>query len=99
MKARIRFTNSAEADLLELWLTIAEENLIAADESLDLIQLAIAALGRQPEMGKVRPELANGLRSISTRTPYIIFYVLNADGLLVVRVLHHARDIDADYFF
>lgn len=99
MKARIRFTNSAEADLLVLWLTIAEENLIAADESLDLIQLAIAALGRQPEMGKVRPELANGLRSISTRTPYIIFYVLNADGLLVVRVLHHARDIDADYFF
>ena len=32
---RIRFTNSAEADLLKLWLTIAEENLVAADESLD----------------------------------------------------------------
>lgn len=47
---RISFTNSAETDLLELWLTIAEENLVAAD------------------------------------------------GLLVVRVLHHARDIDAEYF-
>ena len=30
----IRFTNSAEADLLELWLNIAEDNLAAADESL-----------------------------------------------------------------
>ncbi|MDO8263432.1 MAG: type II toxin-antitoxin system RelE/ParE family toxin [Gallionella sp.] len=96
--SRIRFTNSAEADLLELWLAIAEENLLAADESLDSIQLTIAALGRQPEMGRARPELANGLRSLPTRTPYIIFYLPNADGLLVVRVLHHARDIDADYF-
>ena len=95
---RIRFTASAEVDLLELWLTIAEENLPAADESLDSIQSTVAQLGRQPEMGKARPELADGLRSIPTRTPYIIFYLPDIDGLLVVRVLHHARDIDADYF-
>ena len=95
---RIRFTKSAEADLLELWLTIAEENLVAADESLDLIQATVSLLGTQPEMGRARPELADGLRSFPTRTPYIIFYVTNEDELLVVRVLHHARDIDADYF-
>ncbi len=34
----IRFTNLAEDDLLELWLTIAEDNLVAANESLDTIQ-------------------------------------------------------------
>ena len=49
-------------------------------------------------MGKARPDLADGLRSIPTRTPYIIFYLPDTDGLLVVRVLHHARDIDADFF-
>jgi plasmid stabilization system protein ParE len=49
-------------------------------------------------MGRVRPELADELRSFPTRTPYIIFYVAEAKGLLIVRVLHHARDIDADYF-
>lgn len=94
----IRFTNSAEADLLELWLNIAEENLVAADESLDLIQATVSLLGTQPEMGRARPELADGLRSFPTRTPYIIFYVPDGDDLLVVRVLHHARDIDAEYF-
>jgi len=31
---RIRFTLSAETDLLELWVTIAEENPTAADETL-----------------------------------------------------------------
>jgi toxin ParE1/3/4 len=98
LTSRIRFASSAEADLLELWLTIAEENLVAADESLDTIQSTVSLLGSQPEMGRARPELADGLRSIQTRTPYIIFYLPGADGLLVVRVLHHARDIDADYF-
>ncbi len=94
----IRFTRSAETDLLELWLNIAEENLVAADESLDVIQAALAILSSQPEMGRARPELADGLRSFPTRTPYLIFYIPDDDHLLVVRVLHHARDIDADYF-
>jgi len=96
--SRIRFTSSAEADLLELWLNIAEENPVAADESLDSIQATVSLLGTQPEMGRARPELADGLRSFPTRTPYIIFYVPDGDDLLVVRVLHHARDIDAEYF-
>lgn len=52
--SRIRFTSSAEADLVELWLTIAEENLVAADESLDTIQSTVSLLGSQPEMGRVR---------------------------------------------
>lgn len=96
--SRIRFAQSAETDLLEIWLAIAEENLVAADVSLDTIQATASLLGTQPEMGRARPELADGLRSFPTRTPYIIFYLPDADGILVIRVLHHARDIDADYF-
>ena len=95
---RIRFTDSAQTDLLELWLNMAEENLVAADKSLDSIQSTATLLGAQPEMGRERPELAEGLRSFPTRTPYILFYLPEEDGLLVVRVLHHARDIDAEYF-
>lgn len=94
----IRFTRSAETDLLELWLNIAEENLVAADESLEVIQAAVSVLSSQPAMGRARPKLADGLRSFPTRSPYIIFYIPADDHLLVVRVLHHARDIDADYF-
>ena len=95
---RIRFTNSAETDLLEMWLNIAEENPVAADESLDSIKATVSLLGTQPEMGRARPELSDGLRSFPTRTPCIIFYVPDVDCLVVVRVLHHARDIDAEYF-
>ena len=71
---------------------------MAADESLDSIQATVSLLANQPEMGRGRPELADGLRSFPTRTPHIVFYVPDKDGLLIVRVLHHARDIDAEYF-
>jgi len=96
--ALVRFTSSAESDLLELWLTIAEDNPVAADESLDSIQATVSLLGTQPEMGRARPDLADRLRSFPTSTPYVIFYVPHEDGLLIVRVLHHARDIDTEYF-
>lgn len=79
-------------------MTIAEENLNAADNVLDVIQSTATLLAAQPEMGRARPELAEGLRSLPTRTPYLIFYLPEDDGLLIVRVLHHARDIDAEYF-
>jgi plasmid stabilization system protein ParE len=95
---RTRYSRSAETDLLELWLNIAEDNPVAADETLDSIRSTVSLLGAQPEMGRVRPELADGVRSFPTRTPYIIFYVPDEDGLLIIRVLHHARDIDAEHF-
>jgi plasmid stabilization system protein ParE len=76
---RIRLTDSAKADLLDLWLNIAEDNLVAADESMDSIQATVALLGNQPEMGRARPELADGLRSFPTRTRYTLFYLPDDD--------------------
>jgi toxin ParE1/3/4 len=49
----------------------------------------------QPEMGRRREELAAGLRSWPTSTPYILFYFAESDGITIARVLHHARDIPA----
>ncbi len=94
----IRFTNSAQRDFLDLWLNIAEENPIAADQSVDSIYTTLTLISTQLEMGRLRPELAVGLRSFPSKTPYIIFYTSNENSLLVVRILHHARDIDIEYF-
>lgn len=94
----VRFTDSAKNDLLELWLHIAEENQPAADAALDSIKETVWLLAAQPEMGRDRPELADELRSFPTSTPYIVFYVPEGDGVMVIRVLHHARDIDEEYF-
>ena len=94
----IQFTHSAERDVLELWLNVAEENPTAADQTVDIIYSTLSLISSQLEMGRLRPELAAGVRSFPSKTPYIIFYTSNENSLLVVRILHHARDIDTEYF-
>lgn len=91
--ARVRYTASAQTDLLEAWLFIAEENPVAADRVLDIIEQEAGTLSSNPLMGRLRPELAAGARSWPTATPYILFYVADDEGTTVLRVLHHARDI------
>ena len=54
------FTQSAQTDLLEARLFIAEDNLTAADRVLDSIETEAKMLATQPLMGRARPELADG---------------------------------------
>lgn len=89
----IRHSASAENDLLEAWLYIAEDSIDAADRLLDRIDAAAHTLLMQPKMGRMRDELAAGLRSWPTSTSYILFYFVGADGITIARVLHHARDV------
>lgn len=89
----VLYAQSAQTDLLEAWLFIAEENLTAADGVLDAIERETTILVTQPLMGRARPELAEGVRSWPTSTPYILFYLVDEVGITVTRVLHHARDV------
>lgn len=93
--AGVVFTQSAQTDLLEAWLFIAEENQTAADRTLDTIERQAQALSSQPLIGRARPELAEGVRSWPTSTPYILYYLTDNDSVTILRVLHHARDIQS----
>jgi len=92
---KVRHSASAESDLLEAWLYIAEESMASADRLLDQIDAETRTLLQQPKMGRTRDELAAGLRSWPTSTPYLLFYFVDADGITIARVLHHARDVPA----
>lgn len=91
----VRHSASAENDLLEAWLYIAEDSIEAADRLLEQIEADARTLLMQPKMGRTRDELAAGLHSWPTSTPYILFYFADADGITIARVLHHARDVSA----
>jgi len=93
LMASVIFAQSAQTDLLEAWLFIAENNLNAADHILDTIEQEVSLLATQPLMGRTRPELGDSIRSWPTATPYILFYLVDGAGITVVRVLHHARDL------
>ena len=92
------FTERAQADLLEAWLYIAEDNLAAADRVLDSLEQEAKVLLLQPLLGRARPELGSAVRSWPTSTPYVLFYEVDGTELTVLRVLHHARDIRSASF-
>lgn len=97
--SRVLLTQSAQTDLLEAWTYIAEENMDAADGVLDAIEREATLLATQPNMGRARDELIRGIRSWPTSTPYILFYQAEPDGITIIRVLHHARDIQVTDLF
>ena len=81
---RIRYTRSAEADLLELWLTIAEENILAADSTLDSIQEQFhswtVSLKWAGCAGNCRIDYAVSRRALPTSS----LYLPDTEGLLIV---------------
>ena len=95
--ARVVYTDAAKADLLDAWLYIVQESQISADHVLDDIEREARMLSLQPLMGRARPELDDRIRSWPTSTPYILFSAPDVDGITVVRVLHHARDIGSSF--
>ena len=92
------FARSAQTDLLEVWSFIAEQSFEAADHVMDVIEKEAQTLAFQPLMGRARPELSAGIRCWPTSTSYNLYYIPEESGVIVVRVLHHARDIQSRDF-
>ncbi|MCY2925427.1 MAG: type II toxin-antitoxin system RelE/ParE family toxin [Planctomycetota bacterium] len=85
-------TAKAEEDLLEIWSYIAADNIGAADKLLEEVGAACERLAANPGAGRLREELAPALRSVPVGN-YVIFYRPVEEGIVVIRVLHGARDI------
>lgn len=59
-----------------------------------MIEAAFQKLRDFPLAGPAREQLATGLRVIF-HNPYAIYYMPQADAVVIVRVIHGARDIAA----
>jgi toxin ParE1/3/4 len=79
---------------VDLWLFIAADSTARADQMLDTIDEKLRLLAASPAIGRERPELAAGLRSLPCAS-YQLYYRPSDDGIDLVRVLHAARDVDA----
>jgi toxin ParE1/3/4 len=90
--SQVKIAEEAEADLVEIWVFIAQDNVEAADQFLERIYDTCQALARSPSMGRERSDLARGVRSFPVGT-YLIFYRRARRGIEVARVLSGFRDL------
>ena len=84
----------AEADLIDIWLYVAEDQPINADRLLDRLNDAALLIADTPEMEVDRSVLSTDLKSFPVDN-YIVFYRVKPDVLELVRVLSSSRDISS----
>lgn len=94
MRLSVQRSDRAQLDQTEIWLTIAEDNVRAADGAYDRINDAIFMLAEHPEADRARDDLQPGLRYFPVGS-YLIFYTVSPAILGIRRIVHGARDIKA----
>lgn len=80
----------AEADLIEIWLYIAEDSPVNADRFLDKLNDKAQKLA-ETDLGVERPELGEGMKSFPVDR-YVLNYRPIDNGAELVRVLVSSRD-------
>lgn len=91
----LEFSVEAKADLLDISIYIARDNPGRAQSFVDELEARCADLLVFPDSGRARPELAPDLRS-KPHGRYIIFYTPARDTVRIERILHGARDLEAE---
>jgi len=89
--AKLKFTPRAEADLFDIWATIAADNAGAADRLFHRVMQKAQLAAEHPRMGTPRPELSATAR-ILIEGRYVIIYEPEPNGVLVVAIVHGMRD-------
>lgn len=92
----LEISPEAESDLLDTWLYIAEDQPTNADRYLDKLQVKAQRLAEFPDLGRDRPDLAEGLKSFPVDR-YNLYYTVTETKLILVRVLPGDRDITRNF--
>ena len=92
--ARLTITESARADLQEIRAYIAKDNPTAARRVVERLRAKARKLAQTPGMGRSRQDLPPDLFSFPVGT-HVLFYRPQPGGIVLVRVIHGARDLPA----
>lgn len=88
----IRIKPRAKADLAEIWRYIAIDSDAVADTFIATLHAKFQVIANSPNIGRARDALAVGVRSFPVGR-YVVFYRVLSDAVVIIRVLHSARDI------
>ena len=92
--AQVLLTTAAEESRIDIWRHVAEDSPDAADRLLERIDEKCRLYATQPKMGSPRPDLGREVRCFLVGN-YVVIYRPIEDGIVVLLVIHGARDISA----
>jgi toxin ParE1/3/4 len=89
---RVIRSPEADADVDEITLHIARDNVNAALALIDRLDNTLKLLAWMPNLGPARPELGPLVRTLPLGN-YLIIYRPVQDGVELVRFVHGARNL------
>lgn len=94
---RAALTRRAAAEVVAAARWITRDSPSAAVRFRDAIREAADLIGRHPDIGAVRADLVDAQYRVLTlrRFPYLVIYDWQSRPVLIVGVLHAARDLPA----
>ncbi|MDR9854814.1 type II toxin-antitoxin system RelE/ParE family toxin [Paenibacillus sp. VCA1] len=99
---KVQYAPAAVDDMDEIFSFISQDNVSAAEDLLRKLDKQISSLAEFPYMGSVLSEddfplLQRGYRFIVVH-PYLVFYRLVEDAVIIHRILHGRRDYLRELF-
>jgi toxin ParE1/3/4 len=90
--AELDISPQARQDLVEIRIYSLEQfGPVVADVYFLGFDQAFDRLARHPHVGVPKPELGSGVRCLVHRR-HRIFYIIEDDVVVIVRIIHHACD-------
>ncbi|MFB6365345.1 type II toxin-antitoxin system RelE/ParE family toxin [Paenibacillus elgii] len=101
-KSRVRYTPAAVDDLDEIFSYITQDNRQNAENMLEKLNREIGGLADFPHLGSVLSEddytlIQRGYRFIVV-SPYLVFYRIINNEVIIHRILHGRRDYLRELF-
>jgi toxin ParE1/3/4 len=93
---KILYSRVALDDIDEIFSYIAKDNISSAEVLLEKFDKSILKLGNFPNLGSVLSEdrftlISSGYRFLVVH-PYIVFYRIIKESVVIHRILHSRRD-------
>lgn len=93
---RARLTHAAMDDLIEIHGHVLQQaGVLTAESVLAELEGAVARVAASPRSGHFRSDLADDDTRFVPVHSYLIAYVIGENEVIVIRVLHGARDVGA----
>lgn len=101
-KNKTKYTPAAVDDMDEIFSFISQDNVSSAENMLEKLDYQIAGLADFPNMGSVLSDeeytlIQRGYRFIVVN-PYLIFYRIIDNTVIIHRILHGRRDYLRELF-
>jgi toxin ParE1/3/4 len=100
MAGSLWISPQAELDIAELAMYIGRQSMDAADRLFTEFYALADRLAEFPELGQEFPTSHPRLQRLRVaRVPHfpnhLVFYLVQGEGIQIIRVLHGSRDLDA----